>query len=201
MVGSFPSAMRSERRTRLRRRLRRTLLTALVLACLLSLSGGWIGLGGWQSRRHLTNAAELARDLGEQVLAGETAQARRTLTALRQQTAAARGRTGDLSWRMAGHTPYAGVNLTVGHDLAVALDDLAGRAFPALVELDLAGCCRSPVGSIPARCGLPYRRRPRRTSPLRRFARGWRSFRPAGSGHRCAPPCGSYAMPSSNCPI
>ncbi|GAA3761227.1 hypothetical protein GCM10022225_53570 [Plantactinospora mayteni] len=119
-----------------RRHLRRILLTALVLGCLLAVAGGWLGLRGWQAAGHLENAASLARELSQQVLDGQTGQARRTLEALQQQTAAARSRTGDVGWRAAGSAPYAGRNMSAVHELAVGVDDLSRRAFPALVELN-----------------------------------------------------------------
>lgn len=136
-VGDVSPKRRAASRRAVRRRVRRILLTALVLGCLLGLVGGWLGLRGWQARGHLENAASLARELSQQVLDGETVQARRTLAALQQQTAAARSRTGDLGWRAAGSTPYGGPTLSVVRDLAVSVDELARRAFPPLVELDL----------------------------------------------------------------
>ncbi|AVT35276.1 DUF4012 domain-containing protein [Plantactinospora sp. BB1] len=127
---------RTARRRVVRRQLRRALLTALVVGCLLAVAGGWLGLRGWQAGGHLENAASLARELSQQVLDGETAQARRTLEALQQQTAAARSRTGDVGWRAAGSAPYGGRNMAAVRELAVGVDDLARRAFPALVELN-----------------------------------------------------------------
>lgn len=109
-----------------------------MVACLVLLAAGWLGLRGWQAERHLANAADLAQELSQQVLDGQTAQARRTLAALQQQTAAARSRTGDVGWRAAGHSPYAGTTLTAVRELAIAVDELARRAFPPLVELDPA---------------------------------------------------------------
>jgi hypothetical protein len=122
---------------RRRARLRRGLLTALVLVSLLLLGAGWVGLRGWQTRGHLSNAAGLARELSAQVLSGDTAQARRTLAALQSQTAAARSRTGDPGWWLAAHTPLTGNSLSAVREIAVAIDDLARTAFPALLGLDL----------------------------------------------------------------
>ncbi|MEE6308425.1 DUF4012 domain-containing protein [Plantactinospora veratri] len=127
---------RKARRRVVRRQLRRILLTALVVGCLLAVAGGWVGLRGWQAGGHLENAASLARELSQQVLDGQTAQARRTLEALQQQTAAARSRTGDVGWRAAGSAPYGGRNMVAVRELAVGVDELARRAFPALVELN-----------------------------------------------------------------
>ncbi|MEQ4304547.1 DUF4012 domain-containing protein [Plantactinospora sp. B6F1] len=127
---------RTVRRRAIRRQLRRIMLTALVVGCLLGAVGGWLGLRGWQAGRHLENAASLAQELSQQVLEGETGQARRTLEALQQQTAAARSRTGDVGWGAASSAPYGGRSLSAVRELAVGVDELARRAFPALVELN-----------------------------------------------------------------
>ncbi|MEV4755992.1 DUF4012 domain-containing protein [Micromonospora sp. NPDC049559] len=126
------------RRSRGRRRLRRVLLAALVCACLVSLSGGWLVLRGWQTREHLVGAMRLARSLSEQVRSGDLVQARRTLAALQQQTAGARSSSGDPAWRGAGHLPYAGRNFATVQAISIAVDDLARLAFPALLSLDPA---------------------------------------------------------------
>ncbi|MEE6259732.1 DUF4012 domain-containing protein [Plantactinospora sonchi] len=135
-VGDLSPGRRNRGRRKVRPRLRRILLTTLVVTCLLALSVGWVGLRGWQARGHLENAADLAQELSRQVLDGETAQARRTLAALQQQTSAARSRTGDVGWRAASHTPYGGSTLVAVRGLAEGIDELARRAFPPLVELD-----------------------------------------------------------------
>jgi hypothetical protein len=138
MVSDTSPTTKSGRRSRARTRLRRALLTILVVGCLLSLSGGWLGLRGWQARGHLISAAGLAQELSEQLLAGHTEQARSTLAALQQQTAAARAGTGDPAWWVAAHAPYGGDNVAAVRDIAAAVDDLARRAFPALLELNVS---------------------------------------------------------------
>ncbi|WP_422769273.1 DUF4012 domain-containing protein [Plantactinospora sp. WMMC1484] len=135
-VGDLSPGRRAGRRRAVRRNLRRILLTALVVGCLLTLAAGWVGLRGWQARGNLENATSLALELSEQVLDGETAQARRTLEALQQQTAAARSRTGDLGWRAAGSVPYGGRSISAVREIAIGVDELARRAFPPLVELN-----------------------------------------------------------------
>ncbi|MEN3614630.1 DUF4012 domain-containing protein [Plantactinospora sp. ZYX-F-223] len=135
-MGDVSPGRRTAGRRVVRRKLRRILLTALVIGCLLAVGGGWLGLRGWQAGGHLENAASLARELSQQVLDGQTGQARRTLEALQQQTAAARSRTGDIGWRAAGSAPYAGRSMSAVRELAVGVDELARRAFPALVELN-----------------------------------------------------------------
>ncbi|MFC7548903.1 DUF4012 domain-containing protein [Plantactinospora sp. GCM10030261] len=119
-------------------RIRRILLSTLVVGSLLALTAGWVGVRGWQTRGHLTSAAGLARDLSTQIVAGDVAQARRTLDALQRQTAAARTTSGDPTWALAGRLPFGGANLAAVHEVATTLDELARRTFPDLLRVDVA---------------------------------------------------------------
>ncbi|MEH0828131.1 MULTISPECIES: DUF4012 domain-containing protein [unclassified Micromonospora] len=127
---------RLRRRTRVR--IRRALLAALVVGSLLLAGAGWVGFRGWQARSHLLNAAGLARELSAQIVGGDTARAQRTLAALQEQAGAARDATGDPAWWLGQHSPYAGDDLAAVRQIAVAVDDLARRAFPTLLRADLA---------------------------------------------------------------
>ncbi|QGN49046.1 DUF4012 domain-containing protein [Micromonospora sp. WMMC415] len=133
-----PRRRRGRSRRRRQARLRRALLAALVAGSVLLVSAGWVGFRGWQARAHLVNAAGLARDLSAQVVTGDTERARRTLAALQEQAAAARAATGDPGWRLGRQAPYAGDNLVAVRQIAVAIDDLAREAFPALLRTDLS---------------------------------------------------------------
>ncbi|MEV0810990.1 DUF4012 domain-containing protein [Micromonospora sp. NPDC050200] len=125
-------------RRRTRTRIRRTLLAGLVVGSLLLAGAGWVGFRGWQARSHLLNAAGLARELSAQIVGGDTARAQRTLAALQEQAGAARDATGDPGWRLGQRSPYAGDDLGAVRQIAVAIDDLARRAFPTLLRADLA---------------------------------------------------------------
>ncbi|MFI2711125.1 DUF4012 domain-containing protein [Micromonospora sp. NPDC018662] len=129
---------RRRSRRRSRARVRRVLLVGLVVVCVLLSVGGWVTFRGWQARAHLVNAAGLAKDLSSQVLDGDVARAQRTLAALQEQAAAARGATGDPAWWLGQRTPYAGDDLTAVRQISVAVDDLARLAFPTLLRVDLA---------------------------------------------------------------
>ncbi|WBB68968.1 DUF4012 domain-containing protein [Micromonospora sp. WMMD812] len=133
-----PGRRRSRSRRRRRARLRRALLASLVVGSLLLLTGGWVGFRGWQARAHLLNAAGLARELSAQVVGGDTDRAQRTLAALQEQSGAARAATADPGWWVGRRTPFAGDNLGAVRQIAVAVDDLARRAFPILLRADLA---------------------------------------------------------------
>ncbi|PWR05679.1 hypothetical protein DKT68_25740 [Micromonospora acroterricola] len=132
-----PRRRHSRSRRRRRARLRRALLGALVVGSLLLATGGWIGFRGWQARAHLLNAAGLARELSAQVVGGETDRALRTLAALQEQSAAARAVTADPGWQLGRRTPIAGDDLDAVQQIAVAIDELARQAFPALLRTDL----------------------------------------------------------------
>ncbi|GAA5179987.1 hypothetical protein GCM10023322_11250 [Rugosimonospora acidiphila] len=135
-MAAGPSVTYRSRRRRRRRALRRALLSATVAGCVLAVSGGWIGLRGWEARGHLINAAALAGDLSDQVMAGDTEQARRTLVALQGQAAGAHDVTTGPAWWTAAHVPYAGRDVAAVRAIAASIDDLAGDAFPALIGLD-----------------------------------------------------------------
>ncbi|MEV4728014.1 hypothetical protein AB0K29_30670, partial [Micromonospora humida] len=124
-------------RRRTRRRVRRALLVCLVVGAVLFGAAGWVGFRGWQARAHLVNAAGLARELSTQVLGGDLDRAQRTLAALQEQAGAARTATGDPGWALARHAPYAGDDVAAVRTIAVAIDDLAREAFPALLRTDL----------------------------------------------------------------
>jgi hypothetical protein len=128
---------RSRRRTRARR-IRRALLASLVAGSLLMLGAGWVGFRGWQARAHLLNAAGLAQELSADVVGGDIVRAQRTLAALQEQAALARDATGDPGWWLGQHSPYVGDDLLAVNRIAVAIDDLARGAFPALLRTDLA---------------------------------------------------------------
>ncbi|WDZ83075.1 DUF4012 domain-containing protein [Micromonospora cathayae] len=118
-------------------RLHRGLLAGLVVVTLLLATVGWVGFRARQTRGYLLSAAELARDLGGQVVGGDADRARRTLAALQEQAAAARAATEGPSWSLGRRVPVAGDDLTAVRQIAVAVDELARRAFPRLLGVEL----------------------------------------------------------------
>ncbi|MEV6813339.1 DUF4012 domain-containing protein [Micromonospora sp. NPDC051296] len=134
-----PRRRRSRSRRRRRARLRRILLSTLVVGSLLLGVAGWVGFRGWQARAHLVNAAGLAGELSAHLVGGDAARAQRTLAALQVQSGAARKATEDPGWWLGRQAPYAGANLSAVRQIAIAIDDLARQAFPALLRVDLGG--------------------------------------------------------------
>ncbi|SCG44618.1 DUF4012 domain-containing protein [Micromonospora halophytica] len=109
-----------------------------MVGSLLLAGAGWVGFRGWQARTSLLNAASLARELSAQIVAGDAARAQRTLAALQEQSGSARSTTGGPAWWLAGNMPYTGDDLTAVRRIAVAVDDLARKAFPPLVQTDVS---------------------------------------------------------------
>ncbi|WP_233558690.1 DUF4012 domain-containing protein [Micromonospora radicis] len=134
-----PGRRQSRSRRRRRARLRRILLASLVAGSLLLGVAGWVGFRGWQARSHLTNAAGLAGELSRQLVGGDTERAQRTLSALQEQSGAARRATGDPGWWLGRQVPYAGSNFSAVRQISIAIDDLARATFPALLRVDLGG--------------------------------------------------------------
>ncbi|BCB83838.1 hypothetical protein Psuf_011510 [Phytohabitans suffuscus] len=109
----------------------------VIATCLALLGAGWTVVRAAQAKGNLARAAHLVAQLERQARAGDLAEARRTLAALRTQTRAARTRTAGPGWWAARHVPVAGRNAVAAQALVRTLDDVAQRGLPAL--LDLAG--------------------------------------------------------------
>ncbi|NJC85095.1 DUF4012 domain-containing protein [Planosporangium mesophilum] len=106
----------------------------VVTACLATAAVWWIGARGLGAGEHLRTAGLMLRQLQDQVEQGDIDAARRTLTALRRETGAARGETGDVGFRLGAAVPVAGADLAAVRTVAVTVDDLARDALPPLVE-------------------------------------------------------------------
>jgi hypothetical protein len=113
---------------------RRILAGLAVLAVLILLGVGWLALRAQQARGHLLAAVPLVSQLQTQTRAGDAGGAQRTLKRLQEHTGAARARTSDPMWRLAGAAPWAGDDLRAVSVLSRAVDDLARRGLPPLVE-------------------------------------------------------------------
>ncbi|MDQ7908221.1 DUF4012 domain-containing protein [Phytohabitans sp. ZYX-F-186] len=109
----------------------------LALACLVLLGAAWTGARAAGARGDLAQASRLVAQLEREARGGDIAAARRTLTALRAETRAARIRTTGPDWWLARRAPVAGPSATAAQTLVQALDDVARHGLPAL--LDAAG--------------------------------------------------------------
>lgn len=119
-----------------RRRVWRIVCLALALMCVGGLAiGGWEARQAAQARRHLLRAAALFESLQSQLERGDYAAGRATVLALRRETGAAGAGTGDAAWRLGGHVPVLGDDIRAVRTVTSALDDLATKVLPPLVDV------------------------------------------------------------------
>jgi hypothetical protein len=108
----------------------------LLLAAAAPVAGaGGVAGPGWQAHRHLRATAGLAGQLHQELARGQLPQARQTLLALQERARAARAATTGPGWRLGRRLPGIGPDLTAAGTVAAALDDLAHRGLPLVVEL------------------------------------------------------------------
>ncbi|GEA89823.1 hypothetical protein CCE01nite_37720 [Cellulomonas cellasea] len=118
-----------------RRRLRRALLVAGVVLLVLLVAAGWLASRAAQAADGLTEAGAVLADLESGLAGGDVGALADGLPGLQEDTARARSAASDPVWRLAEHLPWAGPNLTAVRTVAVAVDDVATDALPAVVEL------------------------------------------------------------------
>ncbi|KQY42811.1 DUF4012 domain-containing protein [Cellulomonas sp. Root137] len=133
-----PETVRRRRSSYVRAR-RRRVLKRVLIGCGLALLVV-VGLGVWLVTDALraADALEAARadvqELQEQVRAGDSEAADRTLVQLQAHSStAARSTTGPV-WTLAGSLPWAGPNVRAVQTVAGAVDDLAQSALPSLMQ-------------------------------------------------------------------
>lgn len=95
---------------------------------------GWMGYEASQAQKAITSATGEAQDLQSQITSGDTDLARNTLRALQQSTTTARTRTDGPLWGAATHVPFVGSSVDAVQTAADALDDIAQRALPPVVD-------------------------------------------------------------------
>ncbi|MGW6132171.1 DUF4012 domain-containing protein [Cellulomonas sp. NPDC055163] len=118
-----------------RRRLRRALVVLGALVLVLLVAAGWLASRAAQAADGLTEAGAVLADLEGALAGGDVDALADGLPGLQEDTARARAAASDPVWRLAEHVPWAGPNLTAVRTVAVAVDDVATGALPAVVEL------------------------------------------------------------------
>ena len=106
----------------------------LGLLVLLALGGLWVARKAQQAREHLTAARSLVGELQDSLLDSDPEAARRRLADLQDRAGEARAASDDLVWRAFGAVPELGDTLAASAGLTEAVDDLAQRVLPPLVE-------------------------------------------------------------------
>jgi Protein of unknown function (DUF4012) len=123
------------RRSRPTRRPRRPVpwrwLAAATVVVLLATA--WVGVRGLLARGHLERARAGVEQLRADLLAAHGVNPMQ-LPTIQDDTRRARALTDDPIWRTLAHTPYAGRTLRTTSGLAVAVDDVAQRALPDIVD-------------------------------------------------------------------
>lgn len=118
-----------------RRRLRTALVAVGVVVVLVLAAAGWLAFRAAQAADGLTEAGAVLADLESGLAGGDVGALADGLPGLQEDTARARAAASDPVWRVAEHVPWAGPNLTAVRTVAVAVDDVATDALPAVVEL------------------------------------------------------------------
>jgi hypothetical protein len=122
------------RHRRDRRLGRRVLRVGLLGFFMLALLMAWVVVRGLQAKSHLLRAAAAVTQLDRQAGSGDVSAQRLSLATLQREAHAARAETADPVWRAMAAVPFAGRNEKTISAVASAVDDLAVRALPPLVE-------------------------------------------------------------------
>ncbi|WP_344615447.1 DUF4012 domain-containing protein [Dactylosporangium salmoneum] len=135
----------------LRTRRRKIVAAAVVLVVVLAGAGLRLAVVGADAAAHLQRAAELVGDLEQQLRGGDLAAARVTVAELRRQTRAARDDAHGPSWRLGTAVPGAGDDLRAVGAVADAVDALAAKVLPPL--LDAADGMSAAMGRVSGGAG------------------------------------------------
>jgi cell division protein FtsB len=136
---SLPGASTSPRprhgtRRRKGRSKRRLLRVALVLLLILVAAAAWIIYTGLRAKDDLQRAAADVATLQAQAESGNVAAERISVASLQREAHSARVETSGPIWEFARWTPGVGSNAAAITTVASAVDDLAQRALPSLVD-------------------------------------------------------------------
>lgn len=121
-------------RARRRRNLRRVLVGCGVALLVVVALGAWLAVDAKRAADALQAAKMDVQNLQEQVRAGDSDAADKTLLQLQaHSTTAARSTSGPV-WTVAASVPWVGANVDAVQTVAQAVDDLAQRALPSLMQ-------------------------------------------------------------------
>jgi len=106
------------------------IVLGVVVACT-----AWVGYRGMQAARALQAVGDVVSGMKVDLSAGRTEALVGRLPELQSDAAKARRASSDPVWRLAEHVPVLGANLVAVRTVAVAMDDVAKDALPAVAEL------------------------------------------------------------------
>jgi hypothetical protein len=94
----------------------------------------WMVWSGLSAKDELEASRPLVSQARQQVLDGDTTQARATIEKLQGHTSKARARTHDPIWRLAAKTPFIKGDVTAIRTATQAIDQVAQRVLPPLLS-------------------------------------------------------------------
>jgi protein-tyrosine-phosphatase len=109
-------------------------LSVVVLVVALFGAAGWVAWSGLSAKHELEASRPLVSQARQQVLDGDTTQARATVKKLQGHTSKARTRTHGPIWRIAAKAPFVGQDVTAVRTTTQAIDDVAQRVLPPLLD-------------------------------------------------------------------
>ena len=113
---------------------RRWWLLGIAIALLAVVGAAvWLALSGLSAKRELEASRPLVSQARQQVLAGDTAAATKTVEELQGHTSKARARTHGPIWRLAAKTPFVRDDVTAVRATTQAIDQIAQRVLPPLL--------------------------------------------------------------------
>jgi protein-tyrosine-phosphatase len=113
---------------------RRWLLPTIAIPVLaLAAAVGWLAWSGLSAKHELEASRPLVTQARQQVLDGETTQAKQTVATLQGHTRTARSRTNGPLWQLAEKAPFVGDDVTAVRTMTRAVDDVAQDILPPLV--------------------------------------------------------------------
>lgn len=153
---SEPAAESTTAQPARHRRRRWILITVAVIVVVVLGAAAWVAVRGWMAKGELETATGLARQVQEEVMAGDAAGAAKAGAGLARHAQSAADLTSDPIWRLAELTPWIGGNLKVVGSIAASVHAVADDAVKPLAQLagtfDLAGLApadgRIDVGMI-----------------------------------------------------
>lgn len=121
-------------RARRRRNLRRVLVGCAVALLVVVALGAWLAVDAKRAADALQAARGDVQDLQEQVRAGDSDAADKTLVQLQAHSSTAALATSGPLWTLAGSLPWIGQNVDAVQTVAQAVDGLAQHALPSLMQ-------------------------------------------------------------------
>jgi protein-tyrosine-phosphatase len=132
-----PLPQESAARSKKPRKVRRwwPLLSVAILLVAVLAAGAWLAATGLSAKHELEASRPLVSEARQQLLDGDTTQARATVKNLQDHTSKARSRTDGPVWSLAEKAPFLGDDITAVRTTTRAVDDVAQQILPPLLAM------------------------------------------------------------------